>query len=154
MSFYLTPYPCIFKFFITLFFILYLILPMSSFPNKLGISPIVKIVLISSTNDSSVIWLSENMNTIGIYLKAQNYMLYYLIFSRKSFSLNDLETERWSKLYLAIKVASLVNECLPDPPSPTNIPWPLLNLMTLLILQTYEMASSNRVIFIAAALNA
>lgn len=133
---------------------LYLILPMSSFPNKLGISPIVNIVLMSSTNDSSVIWLSENINTIGIYLKAQNYMLYYFIFSLKSFSLNDLETERCSKLYLAIKVASFVSECLPDPPSPTSIPCPLLNLITLLILQTYEMAYSNKVIFIAAALNA
>ena len=37
---------------------------------------------------------------------------------------------------MAMKVASLVKECLPEPPYPTNIPCPLLNLIILLILQT------------------
>jgi hypothetical protein len=56
--------------------------------------------------------------------------------------------------YLAMKVASFVKECRPDPPYPTSIPWPLLNLMILFILQTYDIASSNKVMFIAAALKA
>lgn len=74
------------------------------------------------------------------------------IFYLNYFSLNPFEMVTWHRLYFAMKVASLVNEWRPAPPSPTSIPCPLLNLMILLILQTYEMAASKSVIFIAADL--
>ena len=98
-----------------------------------------------------MIWLSENINTAELSLKA-HYIAHYLILYLKSLSLNDLETEICLNVYLAIKVANFVRECLPAPPSPTSIPWPLLNLMIRLILQTYEIAYSNNVMFMAAAL--
>lgn len=123
----------------TIFLVFYFIGPRSYLPNKLGISPIVRIVLISSTNDYYEIWLSENMKVHGVYFSTK-VILAYLIFYLKSFNLNDFDTEIVTKLYFAIKVANLVNECLPEPPSPTNIPCPLLNLITLLILHTYDIA--------------
>lgn len=105
----------------TTFFIFYLIGPMSYFPKRLGIYPIVNIVFISYTKDYSEIWLSENMKTAELSLNAHS-IDHYLILSRKSFSLNDFETEICLKVYLAMKVASFVKECLPAPPSPTSIP--------------------------------
>lgn len=79
------------------------------------------------------------MKVHGVYFSTK-VILAYLIFYLKSFNLNDFDTEIVTKLYFAIKVANLVNECLPEPPSPTNIPCPLLNLITLLILHTYDIA--------------
>ena len=111
---------------------------MSSLPNKLGISPIVRIVLMSSTNDYYDIWLSENMKTADVFYLKAHYCDHYLILYLKSLSLKDFDTEIVHKLYLAMKVANFVRECLPAPPSPTSIPCPLLNLMILLILQRQE----------------
>jgi len=59
----------------------------------------------------------------------------------------------WHKANLAMNDANLVSECLPAPPYPTSIPCPRLNLMIRLILQTYEIAYSKRVMFMAADLN-
>lgn len=79
------------------------------------------------------------MNTHGTSLNA-TYILHYLIRYLKSFNLNDFDTAIVPSVYLAINAANLVSECLPLPPSPTNIPCPLPNLITLFILHTYDIA--------------
>lgn len=125
----------------------------SYFPNKFGISPIVRIVFISYTKASYVIWLSENIKTADVLSLKAHYKDHYFIFYLKSFNLNPFEAVIWHKLYFAINVASFVKEWRPAPPYPTNIPWPFANLIILLILHTYDIASSNRVIFMADDLN-
>jgi hypothetical protein len=57
----------------------------------LGISPMVRMVLMSSTKDYSDIWLSENINTAELLSLKAHSCDHSFIFSRNYFNLKFLE---------------------------------------------------------------
>ena len=96
---------------------------LSSGNHKLGISPEFNKLLISSRNDSFVIWLSFIKKADLIYLTPQGIILFFKL-SLKSLCLKSFLTSRVPNAHSDINAANLVSVYFPLPPTPTNKAFP------------------------------
>jgi len=122
-------------------------LTLSSGAYRLGISPMLSRLLMSSRNLSSTIYESETKNTELTSLSTISLSISRIKSSQFSFP-KSLSTSTSNMLKFCMYVASLVSVWLPAPPKVMSNPWLKGLEMILLILQSIAMASSKRMILI------
>ena len=92
---------------------------LSSYGNRFGTSPEFSRLLMSSTYDSSLICESENKNTHGLpFAPASRQNRFRSSFH--STCVYDLEMAIWKHGMPMINDARRLNDCLPEPPTPTQ----------------------------------
>mmetsp|Transcript_2342 Transcript_2342/g.7646 ORF Transcript_2342/g.7646 Transcript_2342/m.7646 type:complete len:237 (+) Transcript_2342:4635-5345(+) len=95
----------------------------SSLAKRLGTSPELRMLLMSSTKDSTTICVSANRKTTGV--PSQPVMKKsFLRSSRNSLSPYPLVNSIWKHFISETYAEKRVSDCLPEPPTPTSMALP------------------------------
>mmetsp|Transcript_5846 Transcript_5846/g.17897 ORF Transcript_5846/g.17897 Transcript_5846/m.17897 type:complete len:315 (+) Transcript_5846:1681-2625(+) len=108
--------------------------------SRLGTSYVLSRLEMSSTNDSSLIWVSANRNTTGLLASPA------VRSTRRRSSCHSalpyvLEISIWKSSYSSMNAASRVRLCRPEPPSPTSSALPPGDVITLQMRHTCSSAN-------------
>mmetsp|Transcript_13481 Transcript_13481/g.52996 ORF Transcript_13481/g.52996 Transcript_13481/m.52996 type:complete len:258 (+) Transcript_13481:188-961(+) len=114
----------------------------SSLANMLGTSPVFKMLLMSSKNDSILIWVSLNKKTVGEPSPPALRRTFFRS-SRHSTWVYDFVISIEYTSYSAMNAAILVSDWRPEPPTPTNSALPRSCRMTREIRQMCSAAYRN-----------
>mmetsp|Transcript_11646 Transcript_11646/g.49782 ORF Transcript_11646/g.49782 Transcript_11646/m.49782 type:complete len:362 (-) Transcript_11646:1426-2511(-) len=99
------------------------IVPKSPASIKLGTSPVLRMLEISSTKNSWLICVSENRNTVFLFCSPARRMSALKSSCHSCFPY-VCDTSIWNTVYSCMYAASFVSDCRPEPPTPTSSAWP------------------------------